>query len=142
MSSTGPLQQIDSCPGGNCDPNDFDDSKCTDICKCCVGISDYGDHNKCTSACRKCRNFGTTWDPRRPMKPLPYTDMYNDFPGYSTTGEFIEGFSMPGQGMVKQFLLTLAVIFAGAKITKKKLSIQNMLIFAAVATIARTMINY
>ena len=77
-----------------CNLLEYDDSHCTNIAKCCVGISDQGDHAKCTQAARKCRNFGNIWEPRRPMKPLPFEYIYNDTPGYATTGKFVrEDFS-------------------------------------------------
>ncbi len=76
-----------------CELLEYDDSKCTSIAKCCVGVHNQGDHARCTSAARKCQNFGTTWDPRRPMKPLNFEYIYNETPGYATTGKFVENFS-------------------------------------------------
>ena len=127
MSSTGPLLQLnDTCREGNCQSLDYDDSSCDGICKCCVGIHDAGDHNKCISACRKCRNFGSTWDPRRAMRPLDYTDIYTDLPGYATTGEFVEHFGMPDMntGIVVGFIGRFAISLAGLLVLQKMNYIQ------------------
>jgi hypothetical protein len=96
MCSTGSLPEFESeCKDlSKCEPLTYDDSKCASVCKCCVGMSDYGESNKCISACRKCRNFGNTWQPRRPMRALNYTDMYTDRPGYATTGDYVEHFGV------------------------------------------------
>lgn len=90
------------CDNGKlCDLLEYDDSKCANIGKCCVGISDQGDHSRCTSAMRGCQNFGNVWQPRRPMKPLNFEYIYNETPGYATTGKFVrEGF---GNGDINDF---------------------------------------
>lgn len=138
MSSIGPL----TCPNfGKCDLLDYDDSKCTDIAKCCVGIADFGDHNKCLSAARKCRNFGTTWDPRRPMKPLPYTDIQTDLPGYATTGDFIEGFaggSLPDlHCMVTSFISYFIVCYLASHLLNLGWDNKMCMYIAAIATVLR-----
>ena len=76
-----------------CTVLDYDDSACANIGKCCVGIENQGDHARCTSAMRGCQKFGSVWEPRRPMKPLNFEYIYNETPGYATTGKFVrEGF--------------------------------------------------
>ena len=95
MCSIDPKEDT-GCPdySAGCKLLECDDSKCTDICKCCVGISDYGENRRCRNACRACRQLGSVWDPRRPMKPLDYTPVYNQLPGYATTGDFVEHFNV------------------------------------------------
>ena len=138
MSSTGPMQQQQKCGGfGQCDTLEYDDSKCAGVCKGCVGIPDFGQSNKCTSACRKCRNFGNTWQPRRPMRPLPYTDMYNDAPGYATTGDFVEHFGVSDimDNMFNMFLAFVA-FFVFLKIAGpfRDTSLPNIVVWAVVST--------
>jgi hypothetical protein len=147
MSSTGPLPDNDTCgPFCGCDLLEYDDSKCKDICKCCVGISDYGDHNKCTSACRKCRNFGTTWEPRRPMKPLCYSTIQTDLPGYATTGEFVKenfvgGGNLLGTGcIIKTFLITCILLYLATTITGKKMDTNKLLMLAGLAVLGKCLL--
>ena len=117
MCSTGSLPEFDSeCKDlSKCEPLTYDDSKCAQVCKGCVGMSDFGESNKCVSACRKCRNFGTTWDPRRPMKPLDYHDIYTDLPGYTTTGDYVEHFGMMNDTPMKTFLIIALVLKTQAR---------------------------
>jgi hypothetical protein len=130
MCSTGSLPEFESkCKDlSKCEPLTYDDSKCAEACKCCVGISDYGDSNKCTSACRKCRKFGDTWNPRRPMKPLNYHDIYNDLPGYTTTGDFVEHFGVADAPM-KTFLAIGLVMLAYNKFCDNTLTPLNGLLY-------------
>lgn len=149
MSSTGPLEQVDSTcgPFGECNLLEYDDSKCAGICKCCVGIHDFGDHNKCTSACRKCRNFGSTWEPRRPMKPLDYSTIYNDLPGYATTGEFVtEHFgNFGGNGlnlncMIRTFIMSAVLIYITTQITKKNMDTKTLMSLAGLAVLVKCLL--
>jgi hypothetical protein len=123
MCSTGSLPEFNAGSGSCKDLSkpeslSHDDSKCASVCQCCVGMSDYGDSNKCTSACRKCRAFGDTWQPRRPMQALDYKDVYNDLPGYSTTGDFVEHFSVGGIPIDGLTLFAIiALFFAGATLS-------------------------
>jgi hypothetical protein len=144
MSSTGPLQQNAKCSGGKCDLLEYDDSKCAGVCKGCVGIPGYGLSNKCTSACRKCRNFGTTWEPRRPMTPLPYTDMYNDYPGYATTGDFVEHFGMSDvtSNPMYLFIVVVGILYAAAQTGSISYSSpMNLAMWAAIITVAITLLK-
>jgi hypothetical protein len=139
------MQQPEECPTfGKCELLEYDDSKCKDVCKCCVGIHDFGDHAKCTSACRKCRNFGTTWDPRRPMKPLDYSTIYTDAPGYATTGEFVAEHFVSGEifdwnCLFKTFAVSAALIYVAGRITKRKLNVQAILALSALAAFMKCM---
>lgn len=129
--------------GVNCQMIEYDDSACTDVCKCCVGIHNQGKNGKCRSACRKCRNFGTTWDPRRPMKPLPFEYIYNDTPGYSTTGTFVrEGFSEFGayfdlkciaKNSIYGVLITMVLFWAA----KRPMDMRTILIVSLAAAVLK-----
>lgn len=150
MSSTGPLtQSVDhpSCPNfGKCDLLEYDDAHCAELAKCCVGIHDFGDHNKCLSAVRKCRNFGTTWEPRRPMKPLDYSDIQTDLPGYATTGNLVEGFSVGGslpdlQCIVTNFIAGLIVCFVANHFLKIGWNNKSCMTAAALYTLLRCVLN-
>ena len=70
----------------------FDDSGCSKLANCCVGLHGSGAQNKCLSRLRECRKLGNAWDPIGPMKPLPMDFIYNELPGYTTTGSLVEGF--------------------------------------------------
>ena len=78
----------------SCVDIDYDDSGCASMNSCCVGVHDFGQHGKCTSAVRRCRKLGNVWSPPRPLRALPGEYIYNDLPGYATTGAFVgkEGF--------------------------------------------------
>lgn len=140
------------CSTGECINIDYDDSHCTDICKCCVGISDQGDQAKCRSACRKCRNFGTTWEPRRQMKPLPFEYMYNDSPGYATTGAFVrEGFMDMDMSkisnlfnvtcIVKNAIYGLLLTMVFYYVTKRKMVVNEIAIVSLVAALLKCVLN-
>lgn len=136
----------------NCNLLEYDDSHCTDIAKCCVGISDQGDHAKCTQATRKCQNFGNIWEPRRPMKPLPYEVIYNDAPGYATTGEFVrENFDggdvkhylqklFDLECLIKNIVYALIVATLIFCVMGKPLDPKQILILAVITSMARCMI--
>lgn len=85
----------------SCVDIDFDDSKCVDMAKCCVGIHNAGLHNKCMAKVRECRKLGNAWDPIGPMRPLPMEYIYTEKPGYATTGALVEGFD---GGMISDLL--------------------------------------
>jgi len=144
MSSTGLLSQNKCGDDGKCTLLEFNDSQCDGICKGCVGIADFGLHNKCTSACRKCRNFGTTWEPRRPMKPLNYTDLYTDYPGYSTTGNLVEHFGMSdiSGNPVILFVIIMVLLNLASKFGYVKYdSITSLAMWAALLTIVITLLK-
>lgn len=138
--------------GLNCELLEYDDSHCTDIAKCCVGVHDQGDHGKCTSAARKCRNFGTTWDPRRPMKPLPFDYMYNDAPGYATTGAFVkENFGdwnansllelFDPKCMLKNAVYGAILTSVLYYVAKKKMVMNDILTISIVAAVLKCVLN-
>lgn len=135
-----------------CDLLTYDDSRCKDIAKCCVGVHDQGDHAKCTSATRACQNFGTTWEPRRPMKPLNFEYIYNDTPGYATTGAFVlENFGGAGVGdklgrmlnpkcLIKNLMYALAVTAVLYCFTDRKMNLKEMGIIALVSSLAKCLL--
>ena len=138
------------CSTGECINIDYDDSQCANVCKCCVGISDQGDQAKCRSACRKCRNFGTVWEPRRPMRPLPIDYMYNDAPGYATNGAFLKEGFMDTSKLGKLFdiqciaknaiygaVLTVVLYY----VTKRKMDFNEVLSVSLVAALVKCVLN-
>ena len=92
----------------------FDDSKCSDIAKCCVGIQNFGKHNKGLSAARKCRKLGNAWDPIAPLKPLPFDYLYTQAPGYATTGNFVEHFDGGALGNLLTEIFDTRCVFKNA----------------------------
>ncbi len=118
----------------------FDDSACTDVSKCCVGISENGRHNKCLAKARECRKLGNAWDPIGPLKPLNFDYLYTQAPGYATTGSFVEHFdggflnqlfdvNCIAKNAACSFVIALiARVILGSQITIKKLIVLTILI--------------
>lgn len=126
----------------------FDDSGCTDLAKCCVGVHNFGLHNKCTSAVRECRKLGNAWDPIAPLQPLPFDYMYTQSPGYATTGNFVEHFSggplvdflnemFDLKCVVKNFSCSLVIALVAKSILGTKVTITQLVFLTFVIALVK-----
>jgi len=116
------------------------DGHCGDIAKCCVGIHHAGDQRRCLNAVRNCRGLGNNWDPIASLKPLDMEFIYNETPGYSTTGKLVlEGFGggLNLQCIVKHAMYGLLFAFAIQYVSKNKMNTNQLVALTVVSAVVQ-----
>lgn len=134
----------------NCVDIDFDDSRCTDVAKCCVGVHNFGKHEKCLNVARKCRKLGSSWDPIAPMRPLNFEYIYTQTPGYATTGSFVEHFGDFGSFLdelldihciFKNFACSLIVALVAKGVLSSDITVKQILVLTFFISLIRCCIT-
>jgi hypothetical protein len=120
------------------------DPTCADMNKCCVGVHDFGPHQMCTKAVRNCRKLGNAWDAPRPLQPLPGEYLYTEKPGYTTTGQLLEGFGNLGglsiDCLVRNLIYTGLITAFLFYLTGRPMNYQEIALIAGVASVLKCLL--